>query len=69
MSEAAPTTKLFECKVCHQQVLVEFTINDVIGEDFIRTMLVCDSCQSRRNPRFRQPVKVQASFNLPYKDL
>jgi len=64
MSEAV--SKLFPCKLCGQQVLVEFTPNDMIGEDFIRTMLVCDSCNGQRNRHFKPPVKVQAS--LPYKD-
>lgn len=64
MSE--PVSKLFPCKLCGQQVMVEFFPNDMIGEDFIRTMLVCDCCQRSRNKHFVEPVKVQA--DLPYKD-
>lgn len=66
MSDEAEITKSFLCKLCGQNVLVTFTPNPIISEDFIRTMLVCDGCMARRNPRFKPAVKRQAS--LPYLD-
>lgn len=65
-SEQPSVQKLFACKCCGQMVMITYTPNELIGEEFIAALFTCDDCLSKRNPRFKAPVRAQAP--LPYKD-
>lgn len=53
------------CKICHQICAVEYTPNEFVSERFVRNAFICD----RHRKKKVDPVKVQASASLPYKDL
>jgi hypothetical protein len=65
MTETETIILQVACTRCGQICAIEHTPNPFITEEFVRTMLVCDSCHRKRGGR-PEPQKVQAS--LPYKD-
>lgn len=58
------------CNRCHRPIEVEFQPGDLITEEFIRKIAVCNPCADRRHPQLpdRQFQQKPEQARLPYPD-
>ena len=66
MSDEAPTQIRVCCKICGQEVLVDYTPSEFISENFVRNAFICS-----RHGKQRQEVRAKSTLpeaSLPYKD-
>lgn len=63
MSE--PKQILCQCKICGQQVLVDYEPNEFISEGFVRNSFICSK---HAGVRSRLKVVQKREASVPYKD-